>query len=178
MAYKGKVIDNPFSGEVLRFIETAADTNGEYLRIKWKLPAKKAKSGSHKHANIDEWYEVVQGTLSYSINGIKGVARPGDKVFFPKGITHQHNNMFAEDLVFIYTCSPALDMEQLIESATYLSITGKAKNGNPSLLQTLYWTGNTKAKVYDSGLPVFIQDFLACILSPIGKIFGYRRLSG
>lgn len=178
MAHKGKVIDNAYTGEVLTFLDTAADTNGVFLKIKWRIPAKKAKSGEHVHSKNDEWFEVISGTLTYSINGKIATALKGEKIFFPKGIPHQHNNMDTEDLEVIYTCSPALDMERLIESASYLSITSRVKNGNPSRMQSLFWMNDVQAKVYDSTMPIFMQKLLSFLLVPFGRIFGYRRLSG
>ncbi|MEO8149345.1 MAG: cupin domain-containing protein [Bacteroidia bacterium] len=176
MAYKGKVIDNAYTGEVLTFLETAADTSGEYLKIKWKIPATRAKTAEHVHANNDEWYEVISGTLTYSIDRKEATAVAGEKIFFPKGVKHQQNNMGHEDLTFIYTCSPALDMENLIETISYLSITGKVKNGNPSFLQSMFWLGNSKVKVYDAAMPITFQNMLSFFLAPVGRIFGYKTL--
>lgn len=176
MAYKGKVIDNPYTGEVLTFLDTAADTAGAYLKIKWKIPAAKAKAPEHVHSNTDEWYEIVSGSLSYSINGKENIATAGQKIHFPKGLVHQHNNAGTDDLYFIYTCSPALDMENLIESISYLSITGRVKNGNPSFLQSIFWLGNSKVKVYHGDWPIIFQNLLAFLLAPVGRLFGYKTL--
>lgn len=176
MAYKGKVIDNPYTGEVLTFMDTAADTAGAYLKIKWKIPAAKAKAGDHIHSNTDEWYEVVSGSLAYSIDGKERVATAGDRIFFPKGLSHQHNNSGMDELIVIYTCTPALDMENLIESISYLSITGKVKNGNPSFLQSIFWLANSKVKIYHGDLPIIFQNILSFFLAPVGRIFGYKTL--
>ena len=64
MPRKGQVIANPATGEYVEFIETAAETNGAYTRIKVKVIAGGFKPVMHLHSNTDETFEVISGKLT------------------------------------------------------------------------------------------------------------------
>jgi hypothetical protein len=49
MAYAGKVIENPISGERITFRKTAADTDGEVLAFDLKLSPDGNVPGMHVH---------------------------------------------------------------------------------------------------------------------------------
>lgn len=176
MAYKGKVIHNAYTGEVIKFLETAADTGGRQLKIQWKIISNKVNCNEHVHENHDEYFEIITGNMHYSIQGKESIAIPGEVIFFPRGVRHQHFITLNDPVVFIYTATPALDMEYIIESISYKTINTKLKKGMPSFLQGTVWFESTKAKVYDASVPVFIQKIVSLVLLPIGKILGYRSI--
>lgn len=176
MAYKGKVIHNPYTGEILSFLETAGDTNGERLKIKWKITSNNVKSSEHVHSNNAEQFEIISGTMHYSINGNEGLAKEGDVIFFPKGVPHQHFITINAPVTFIYTATPALDMEFIIESICYKTINAKHKKGTPSFFQGTMWLQSTKTKVYNASLPVFIQKFISTCLMPLGKLSRHKSV--
>ena len=81
MARAGDVIENPFSGEWIRFDETSAETGGEYLAGEIVLAPHGIGPPEHVHPVIEERFRVLSGTLTSLVRGEKvaaGVASSRD----------------------------------------------------------------------------------------------------
>lgn len=84
-----RIIDNPVMNERIEFITTAAETNGASLEFYQTLF--KPQSGfikEHIHFDIDETFEIVEGTVTYAVNKILKTASGGEVVFIPRGMRH------------------------------------------------------------------------------------------
>lgn len=177
MATKGQIWTDPLTGDVVEMMETAKDTDGEYIRFHFTIKPGGFKPAEHLHALQDEEFIVLGGELTYLINGEKKRARIGEKVTLPKGEKHTHYNESPDkDLIMIQTLSPALDSEELIEGIMGLSRDGKIKNGSPEFLQVMVWLRHFKARTYLAKVPVRTQDVLAKVLSPVGRVLGYKAV--
>ena len=83
MARTGQTLVNPASGERITFRATAAETNGELVAIDLELPAGKRVPGrKHIHPRQEERFEVVRGTMRFSIGRERIVAGPGTSSSF------------------------------------------------------------------------------------------------
>ena len=86
MAYAGQTIENPASGERITFRETAATSGGELVAIDLELPAGRRVPGPlHVHPRQEERFEVVAGTMRFTMGREKVVAGPGEVVTVPAG---------------------------------------------------------------------------------------------
>jgi hypothetical protein len=78
----GDIIENPVTGERIRFLVAAADTNGEYTKIECTVEPNGAVAAAHKHPYQTETFEVVSGkqfeidrTLNHHTGGLYGDGR-------------------------------------------------------------------------------------------------------
>lgn len=171
-----RIIENPAMSERIEFITTAAETNGASLEFYQTLF--KPKSGlikEHVHFNIDETFEIVEGTATYSLNKIPGTAARGEVVFIPRGIRHinpynEHN----EKLVVKRTLYPDGGLEIFYRKLYQLAREGKLnRKGEPNLLQISVIAKNNLTQTYFTFLPVSIQKIVFSIFGNIGEWLGY-----
>ena len=92
MAYAGQVIENPVSGERITFLQTSADTEGELVAIDLELPADGKVPGMHVHPIQEERFEVLEGTMGFTLGWKTVVAEPGEVVVVPPGVRHGFAN--------------------------------------------------------------------------------------
>ena len=63
MAHVGETIEHPLTGERLTFLETAATTGGEKLRIAVEMAPGGALAGPHAHPRAEERFEITAGRV-------------------------------------------------------------------------------------------------------------------
>lgn len=61
----------------------------------------------HRHANEDEYFYIVRGTVKFSINGEIRIAKPGAMVFAPRGSVHTFVNAGKEPSVMVIWVTPS-----------------------------------------------------------------------
>ncbi len=174
MSYKGKVFTNPNTGEYFEFISTSDETGGQYSTLKVLIKSGGFKPVLHKHLYQTEDFEVISGRLSYIVGDKQGSIGPGEKISMPKGVPHTHFNAEAEDLIMYQRASPALDFEPFVASFSHLINTGRVPNGQPPFLQLMLWMNHMQGKTCIANIPIGVQKLLAAVLSPVGKLAGYK----
>jgi quercetin dioxygenase-like cupin family protein len=141
MAYKGQTIENPVSGERITFLQTARDTGGEKLEIEMELAPEGQVPGAHVHPEQEERFHVLEGTMKFRMGLRKIVAGPGETVIVPAGKAHKFSNGGDETARVRVEVVPALDMEQLFETAVELAIEGNTtRKGMPTPLHLALFT--------------------------------------
>jgi quercetin dioxygenase-like cupin family protein len=176
MPIKGQKLENPATGDVYEFLETATDTAGKQVRVRITLKSKGALVPNHLHTFQDEKFEVLSGHLTVFSEGRKYVLTPGEAIDLPKGKAHNHYNEQNEPTVYIQTVSPALDFEHLLETIVGLSRDGKMPNGKAGLIQELVLLRYIDSKSVLADIPLGIQKILLNTLAPIGRLLGYRAV--
>lgn len=176
MPTKGQLLENPATGDIYEFLETAKDTNGERIQMKMTLNRKGKLVPDHFHVLQDEQFEVLSGKLTYLLDGKTQTLSAGEKITLPKNKPHNHYNTADEPLVLVHTVTPALDFDYLLENLIGLTRDGKMKNGKAGLVQQLVTLKYLDSKSYLSGMPVGVQKLLMNIIAPIGRRFGYRAV--
>ncbi|HEX5909440.1 MAG TPA: cupin domain-containing protein [Thermoleophilaceae bacterium] len=158
MAYAGQTIENPVSGETIRFEQTAADTNGELLAFEVELTPDGHVPGMHVHPEQEERFEVLAGTMKFRKGFKTVVAEAGDVVTVPAGTAHKFANAGDEPAVARVEVRPALQMERLFETAVALAEEGKTtKKGMPKPLELALFTREFKREVQGAFPPAFVQ---------------------
>lgn len=176
MPEKGQIITNPVTGDSYEFLETAQDTGGAYVTMKATLRSKGQVVPNHFHAFQDETFEVISGQLTFLKEGKTTILSAGEKITLPKNIPHNHYNSHDAEVVYIHSVKPALDFDYLIENLIGLIADGKGKNGKLGLVQELVSVKYLDSKSYLADIPLGVQKFLAGIIAPIARIFGYRAI--
>jgi len=127
MARSGDVIEYPFTGERITFLETAEDTGGEYLRMELRVAGGGfVPGGLHLHPHQTERFQVLEGTLSLTVGDQESAPGPGQEATVPAGTLHAWRNPSGvEETVAIVEFRPALNAEEVFESAFGLAQDGK-----------------------------------------------------
>jgi quercetin dioxygenase-like cupin family protein len=135
MAYAGQVLDNPISGERIVVRKAAADTAGELLEFDLELAADGHVPGAHVHPEQEERFHVHAGRMRFRLGMKTIVAEAGDTVVVPAGKVHAFKNAGDETARVRVQVTPALDMEQLLETTVALAEEGKTnRKGMPKPL--------------------------------------------
>ena len=61
MIRSGDTLHNPVTGEVIRFVEAASDTSGEYVFVEVAVEPNGAVAAAHIHPYQTETFEVLEG---------------------------------------------------------------------------------------------------------------------
>lgn len=176
MATQGQVIENPVTGDVYEFLETAHSSDGDRVRLKLTLNTKGEVVPNHFHVLQDEHFEVLNGKLTVLFNGQLKVLQEGERITLPKGIPHNHYNNHDEPCTYIQTVEPALDFEYLLENIIGLTKDGKMPNGKAGLIQELVTLRYLDSKSYLADIPEIVQKILMNSIAPIARFFGYRAV--
>ncbi len=168
---------NPASGERITFRQTAADTNGELVSIDLALPAGgRVPGGLHIHPLQEERFEVVEGTMHFRLRRERILAGPGDVVIVPPGVPHDFANGGDEDALVRVEVRPALQMEQLFETAVALAEQGRTmRRGIPKPLDLALFTRRFAQEVQAAFPPLWLQRVA---LAPLAWLAGRRDSGG
>ena len=81
----GEVYSNPASGERGVVILGTHETGGKRIVIDLYLRPGGGMIERHYHPTIHERFKVIQGEVSYTLNGVEASAQPGQTVDIPPG---------------------------------------------------------------------------------------------
>jgi mannose-6-phosphate isomerase-like protein (cupin superfamily) len=114
MANAGETVVNPATGERVTFVKTAADTGGELLEMElvWPRPGKRAPA--HVHPEMEERYEVLEGSAAFRIGDEERTAGPAEVVTVPPGTTHLAWNPTDQPVRLKVEFRPALRWEEFV----------------------------------------------------------------
>lgn len=176
MARAGDRIDNPLTGDKVLFIQTASDTNGEYLRFEEWLEVGGYGPVEHIHPLQHERFQVVSGTMGILLEGNVHILHKGDCMTVPPGKRHRWWNAGAEELDHISEFRPALQFEKYMETFFALGRSGKTfkLGGLPYALQFMLLSDTYRETVYLTPLPIPVQKVLYAIVAPIARLMGYK----
>jgi mannose-6-phosphate isomerase-like protein (cupin superfamily) len=174
MAFSGQVLDNKVSGERITFRKTRADTNGDLLAIDLELSPDGHVPGAHVHPHQEERFEVLSGVMKFR-RGLKTlVARAGDVVVVPPGTIHRFSNGGSEPARMRVEVRPALQMEELFETAVALARDGRTdKRGMPKPLDLALFMSAFEAEVR---APLAPAGLVRAVMAPMSWLGRHRGL--
>jgi quercetin dioxygenase-like cupin family protein len=176
MAFTGQTIENPVSGERITFLRTAHDTRGEKLEIELELSPDGHVPGAHVHPEQTETFHVLEGTMKFRMGLRKIVAGPGDTVVVPAGRVHRFSNGGDGVARARVEVTPALDMEQLFETAVELAIEGNTtRKGMPRPLHLALFTRRFAREVRAPFPPAWMVRVLMAPLTWIASRRGHAE---
>jgi quercetin dioxygenase-like cupin family protein len=121
----GDTLVNEVTGETITFVETAAETGGEWTLVEVELAGGGGVPMAHVHPYQTETFEVLSGELSMRCGRDRVVAHAGDIVAVAAGKVHKFWNATAYPVRFRCTVAPARDFERFIETMFALAADGK-----------------------------------------------------
>ena len=176
MAYKGKQVFNPQTGQHIRFLKTAKHTSGQLLEMETTYDAFSKEPLTHYHPKQEEDFMVLTGELTVKFNGTLRVLKTGGKLHIPPGTHHAMWNSSPQKTIVNWQVRPALNTEYLLETANGLAAAGKIDAAKPNLLQTAILLNKFGEVFRLSKPPAAIQKILFCMLTPFAWLAGYRAV--
>ena len=175
MARAGEILENPATGERLRFVRTAVDTGGELLEYELEFVPRGFAVRDHLHPRQSERHEVVEGRLGLVVSGRRHELGPGDAVTVPAATEHRIFPVQDDPIRARFALRPALESEALLETLFGLARAGKVgRRGEPNVLRL--------AVIFDEfrelGRPTrpspAVQRAVFAPLAAVGRALGYR----
>ncbi|WP_128546763.1 cupin domain-containing protein [Larkinella soli] len=175
MAFKGKELRNPKTGQNIRFVRTKADTNGELLEMITTYETVSKEPVPHYHPTQDEYFEVLEGEVTVRLAGGLRVLKAGDQLHIAPKTVHSMWNNTRNRTVLNWKVMPALDTEYFLETANGLVNDGKTnETGTPGLLQVALMVNRFNHVFRPAKPPFGVQKVVFGILSPFARLLGYR----
>jgi hypothetical protein len=164
MAQVGKTIVHPLTGERLTFLQTAATTGGDLLKISVDMAPGGTLARPHVHPRAVEEFEVLSGRIQLK------------SVVVPSGAAHVWGNPFDDPATITVAIRPALTLETFFETLFGLASDGKlnAKTQMPSFLQMVLMLHEYREEVGLPGVAGMAARGLGVVLSPLARARGYR----
>ncbi len=94
-------------GTRITFKATGADTAGAYSVIEYLAPPASPGPPPHLHHHTDEAFYVLDGEVTFQMNGSTTQAGAGSFVFVPRGVPHTFSNPGDRPARFLEIMSPA-----------------------------------------------------------------------
>jgi len=175
MIRSGDVLHNPVTGELIQFLKTSADTNGEYVEIEVVVEPNGFVAAAHVHPYQTERFTIVSGAVTFKAGDREFTALPGEEVVVEPGTPHKFWNEGSEDARFRCKVSPALTFEALIETMFNLANDGKTnKKGMPNPLRLAVIAKANFDTVRLPFPPAWLQKTGLAMGAPLGRLFGYK----
>jgi quercetin dioxygenase-like cupin family protein len=175
MAFKNKTIFNPKTGQGIKFLQTAKDTDGALLEMESTYHSHSKEPVPHYHPFQDEDFEVTSGELTIRMNGAVQLFRPGDAIHIPRGTVHSMWNNSDGVTVINWKVRPALNMENLLETGMGLANDGRTnEDGLPGILQVAIMANKYSDAFRLAKPPFIVQKILFALLTPLAYALGYR----
>jgi quercetin dioxygenase-like cupin family protein len=175
MIRPGDRLENPVTGEVLIFHETAAQTGGERVRVETIVQPDGFVAAAHVHPAQTERFEVLTGTVGFRVGRKTVLAGPGDALVVPPGTPHRFWNAGSGEARFLCEIRPALRFESLIETMFTLAAEGKTnERGLPGALQLAVIAKKHFDTVRLPFPPAPLQRAALAVGAPLGGMIGYE----
>ena len=98
-------------GDVYRFLATGEDTNGKYAIWEALVPPGGGPP-PHVHSREEEGFYILEGEITFTVNGERLVARAGAFANMPVGTPHSFKNESSQPAKMLISVAPA-GLEQM-----------------------------------------------------------------
>jgi quercetin dioxygenase-like cupin family protein len=174
MIRTGQIVENPVTGERLRFLKTFRDTNGESVVVECTVQPDGFVAAAHVHPEQSEHFQVLEGLVGFRVGKETVELAAGESVLVEPGTAHKFWNAGDTPARFVTVVRPALQFEQLIETMYGLATDGKTnRKGMPNPLRLAVIAKEHFDDVRLPFPPVALQRFGLALGAPLGRMLGY-----
>jgi mannose-6-phosphate isomerase-like protein (cupin superfamily) len=126
-------VEDPLFRQRYRF-----SRDGDALRIEIHTAPGGGVLADHVHPQLEERYEVLEGEVTFRVEGKPVVAGPGAKVVVAAGVRHSFQNTGTDTARLDVEADPALRLRESIEGGVSLARAEKSTaSGKPRSLRAL-----------------------------------------
>ena len=93
-------------GDVYRFLATGDDTNGKYAMFEAIVPPGGGPP-PHVHSREEEGFFILEGEITFTVNGQRVVAKAGTFANMPVGTPHSFKNESRQPAKMLISVAPA-----------------------------------------------------------------------
>jgi quercetin dioxygenase-like cupin family protein len=166
---------NPATGEWIEYTAVAEDTGGELVRFTWRsVPG--GVITEHVHPHQEERFIILAGEAHFTLGGEKRIARAGETVVVPAGVTHSEGNPGPAEITAVVELRPARRTKEFHEAVAGLAADGRTTPRgaprNPLQLGATFWHFRHESRV--TSPPIGMQNLILPPLWALAKIFGVR----
>ena len=104
-----------------------AETGGSMTAYEFGLGPRMAGPPEHIHRTWDELFYVLQGTVTFLIDGACSDARPGACIFIPRGVPHTFWNSNSAPVRLLTVFTPS-GIEDYFDEASAVMVDGSAES--------------------------------------------------
>ncbi len=90
------------------FLVEANDSNGSVTMFECSVPVGSRMPAAHSHDGFEETAYVLEGTCTWTIDGVTGESGPGESVCIRRGQVHGFENRGDEDVRFLAIATPGV----------------------------------------------------------------------
>jgi quercetin dioxygenase-like cupin family protein len=129
---------HPIQRDAATFLETAAESGGTRTLIQVELAAGGGNS-LHRHMSYAEHFEVLEGRLAVTLDGVDHQLHAGDTAVAPAGVLHSFRNPTTGTVVFRVELRPGhRGFERALQAGYGLAADGRTRpDGTPKNLYEL-----------------------------------------
>ena len=181
----GSTVTSHRSGTIFELLELEPERF--VLRYTMPGPTRVPDFAEHLHVGWHEEFHILEGDVTYRLNGVEGSATAGDTVIFPEKIKHIHPMNRSETTVVmeqhgsIKGHHPEAARETLGFFFTMIEweVAGKIKLDKLGLPRhpLKFATAGRKLGLhggYDARIPKFAADFAGATFGRLGEALGYK----
>jgi mannose-6-phosphate isomerase-like protein (cupin superfamily) len=96
-------------GNVLAFKAVAAQTGGDFSLMERTVPAGARMPPAHRHVNCSEAFFVLEGVITFFVDGAELTGSAGDFLLVPRGAGHTFGNTSTSAARLLVLHAPAAD---------------------------------------------------------------------
>jgi mannose-6-phosphate isomerase-like protein (cupin superfamily) len=96
-------------GSVMAFKAVAAQTGGDFSLMERTLPPGGRRPLPHRHVNCSEAFWVLDGAVTFVLDGVEFEGHPDDFLLVPRGAGHTFANGGDETARLLVLHAPAMD---------------------------------------------------------------------
>jgi mannose-6-phosphate isomerase-like protein (cupin superfamily) len=104
---KGKIVTA--RGSVMAFKAIAAQTDGDFSLMERTVPPRGRRPLPHRHVNCSEAFWVLDGTITFVLDGVESHGGRDDFLLVPRGAAHTFGNDGDEAARLLVLHAPAMD---------------------------------------------------------------------
>ena len=90
------------------FLVEADDSNGSVTMFECSVPVGSRVAAAHSHDSFEETAYVLEGTCTWTIDGVTGESGPGESVCIRRGQVHGFENRGDEEVRFLAIATPGV----------------------------------------------------------------------
>lgn len=173
----GDVVWNPLTGEKALLVESAEETDG--ARMVADLAVEEGgfvPAGEHVHDNCSEHFEILEGRITFVVNGEERTLGPGEQATVPPRAAHTWWNAGGGEARARVRVEPALRFQEMILVIWGLCADGHTNaQGRPSPLLGALFATRYRAEIRVRKPPRFVQQILFPPLAALARRRGLER---
>jgi quercetin dioxygenase-like cupin family protein len=177
---RGTVVLNPPIKSRFVFRRTAIETEGKL--VEWDNfvePGGGPIDIPHVHPWLRESFDVIDGEVTFVIDGKEQVVKAGSQIVAQPGSVHAFHNLTAHTAYMVSRMEAAADgpwnelaQRGLLVDSEFVQIGRVGGIGAPGPIQMLVFGNRFKYVGRLPGIPGWLQDTLSFLVTPTARLFG------